>query len=81
MRSFPSTNLKQALGDVLDAASHEPVTITKHKKPRFVLMSIRDYEQRFKKDGRQAFAVEEMPAEHLAMLESALSDQSDESPK
>jgi prevent-host-death family protein len=81
MRSFPSTDLKQTLGDVLDAASHEPITITKHKKPRYVLMSIRDYEQRFKKDERQAFAVEEMPAEHLAMLETALSDQPDEGKK
>ena len=75
MRAFPSTDLKQTLGDVLDAANHEPIAITKHKKPRYVLMSIRDYERRFKKDERQAFAVEEMPAEHLSMLESALSDQ------
>ncbi len=81
MRSFPSTRLKQTLGDVLDAASHEPVAITRHKKPRYVLMSIRDYEQRFRKDERQAFAVEEMPGEHLAMLESALSSQSDEDRK
>ncbi len=75
MRSFPSTDLKQTLGDVLDAASYEPIAITKHKKPRFVLMSIRDYEQRFAKDERQAFAVEEMPAEHLEMLEASLSDE------
>ncbi|MDA3857387.1 MAG: type II toxin-antitoxin system Phd/YefM family antitoxin [Roseovarius sp.] len=81
MRSFPSTDLKQTLGDVLEAASHEPIAITKHKKPRYVLMSIRDYEQRFKKDVRQALAVEEMPTEHLAMLEAALSDPSNEGPK
>lgn len=81
MRSFPSTDLKQTLGDVLDAASHEPITITKHKKPRYVLMSIRDYEQRFKKDERQAFAVEEMPAEHLAMLEASLAGQTGEAPE
>ena len=30
--------------DVLDAASREPVTITKHQKPRFVLMSVHCYE-------------------------------------
>ncbi|MDX8355275.1 type II toxin-antitoxin system Phd/YefM family antitoxin [Cognatiyoonia sp. IB215182] len=81
MRTFPSTDLKQTLGDVLDAASHEPIAITKHKKPRFVLMSIRDYEQRFKKDHRQAYAVEDMPEEHLAMLESVLSVDAEEDPK
>lgn len=78
MRSFPSTDLKQTLGDVLDAANYEPIEITKHKKPRYVLMSIRDYEQRFKKDERKSFAVEEMPAEHLEMLEASLSGQSGE---
>ncbi|WP_071796171.1 type II toxin-antitoxin system Phd/YefM family antitoxin [Natronohydrobacter thiooxidans] len=72
MRSFPSSDLKQILGDVLHAASHGPVTITKHNKPRFVLMSIDDYEQRFQKDPRSAIAVEDMPTEHLAMLERAL---------
>lgn len=81
MRSFPSTDLKQTLGDVLDAANHEPIAITKHKKPRYVLMSIRDYEQRFQQDERKAFAVEEMPADHLAMLEAALSGQADENQK
>lgn len=72
MRSFPATDLKQTLGDVLDAASQEPITITKHKKPRFVLMSIHDYEQRFSKDERRAIAVAGMPAEHLHMLEASL---------
>ena len=38
MRSFSSTELKQTLGDVLDAATHGPIVITKHKKPRFVLL-------------------------------------------
>ncbi len=81
MRSFPSTDLKQTLGDVLDAASREPIIITKHRKPRYVLMNIRDYEQRFRLDERRAFAVDEMPDEHLAMIESVLSDQFDETPK
>ncbi|MEO9652332.1 MAG: type II toxin-antitoxin system Phd/YefM family antitoxin [Roseobacter sp.] len=71
MRSFPSTNLKQALGDVLDAASQEPIAITKHNKPRYVLMSIHDYEQRFQQDERRAFAATDMPGEHLAMLEAS----------
>ena len=71
MRSFPSTYLKQTLGDILDAASQEPIAITKHKKPRFVLMSIHEYEQRFQKDERQAVAAADMPAEHLAMLEAS----------
>ena len=72
MRSFPATDLKQTLGDVFDAANHEPITITKHRKPRYVLMSVKEYELRFKKDERRAIAVSEMPAEHLKMLEESL---------
>ncbi|MEP2457421.1 MAG: type II toxin-antitoxin system Phd/YefM family antitoxin [Hyphomicrobiales bacterium] len=71
MRSFPSTHLKQTLGDVLDAASQEPIAITKHNKTRYVLMSIHEYEQRFQKDERRAFSAADMPAEHLAMLEAS----------
>lgn len=74
MRSFPSTDLKRMLGDVLDAASREPVTITKHNKPRYVLMSLHDYERRFAGDERRAYAAGEMPYEHLNMLESALAE-------
>lgn len=78
MRTFPSTDLKQTLGDVLDAASQEPITITKHSKPRFVLMSIHDYERRFQKDERQVFMVDGMPPDHLAMLETSLEGNQDE---
>jgi len=71
MRSFPSTDLKQTIGVVLDVATHEPVAITRYRKPRYVLMSIRDYERRLRKDERKVYAVEEMPAEHMEMLEAA----------
>lgn len=73
MRSFPSSDLKQMLGDVLNAASREPIAITKHKKPRYVLMSMEEYEQRIRPDERQAITAQDMPADHLAMLEEALS--------
>lgn len=73
MKSYASTELKQSLGDVLAAASQEPVSITKHRKTRYVLMSIEAYEARFANDPRRSYAIEEMPAEHLALLESALS--------
>lgn len=81
MRSFASSDLKQMLGDVLTAASREPVTITKHSKPRYVLMTVEDYEQRVRRyekrvphDERRAIATSDMPAEHLEMLEASLED-------
>jgi prevent-host-death family protein len=77
MKSYASTDLKQSLGDVLAAASQEPVSITKHRKARYVLMSIEAYEARFANDPRRSYAVEEMPPEHMVMLESALSDETE----
>ena len=74
MRSYPSTELKQNLGDVLAVASREPVAITKHGKSRFVLMSLETYQERFPGDPRRSYGVEEMPQEHIDLLEDALSD-------
>ncbi len=39
MRQFTTGDLNKQVGDVTDAASREPVVLTKHRKPRFVLMS------------------------------------------
>lgn len=74
MKTYPSTELKQNLGDVLAVANREPVAITRHNKPRFVLMSIEAYEARFPRDQRRSLRVEDMPDEHFEMLEAAISD-------
>ena len=75
MRSYPSTELKQNLGDVLAVASREPVAITKHGKSRFVLMSLETYQARFPGDPRRSYGVGEMPQEQFDLLEGALTDE------
>ncbi|MGX5803115.1 type II toxin-antitoxin system Phd/YefM family antitoxin [Bradyrhizobium sp. Arg314] len=69
MKQYPSTDLKQNLGDVLAAASQHPVSITRHNKPRYVLMSIETYEARFVDNSRRAYAAKDAPSEHVEMLE------------
>ncbi|MER9302192.1 type II toxin-antitoxin system Phd/YefM family antitoxin [Mesorhizobium sp. M0293] len=69
MKRYPSTDLKQNLGDVLAAASQQPVSITRHNKPRYVLMSIETYEARFVNDSRRVYATKDAPPEHVEMLE------------
>ncbi|MBN9220762.1 MAG: type II toxin-antitoxin system Phd/YefM family antitoxin [Mesorhizobium sp.] len=71
MKHYPSTDLKQNLGDVLAAASQQPVSITRHNKPRYVLMSIEAYEARFGDESRRAYSAEDAPSEHVEMLEAA----------
>ena len=41
---FPAAEPARRTGDVLDAAARAPVTITRHRKPRYVLMSVERYE-------------------------------------
>lgn len=65
MRQFTTGDLNKQVGDVTDAASREPVVLTKHRKPRYVLMSYEHYERmRTGRDPRRAHFVSEMPQEH-----------------
>lgn len=73
MRSFSTVELTQQIGAVTHAASREPVTITHHRKPRFVLMSMEDFEKM--REGvrpRRAFGIGETPPELADMLASEL---------
>ena len=72
MKSVASSELKQKLGDVLAAADHEPIAITRHRKARYVLMDVETYERHFARDPRRSHATADMPSEHLALLETVL---------
>ena len=69
MRQFTTGDLNKQVGDVTDAAAREPVVLTKHRKPRFVLMSYEHYERmRTGGDPRQAYHVSAMPEEHRGLF-------------
>ncbi|MGZ2452707.1 prevent-host-death family protein [Rhizobium ruizarguesonis] len=73
MKQFTTGDLNKQIGDVTDAASREPVMLTRHKKPRFVLMSYDHYERmRTGGDPRRAYHISEMPAEHAELFDEAL---------
>ncbi|WP_420408034.1 type II toxin-antitoxin system Phd/YefM family antitoxin [Hoeflea sp.] len=78
MREFSTGDLNKQVGDVTDAATREPVLLTRHKKPRFVLMSFEHYERMKAGSGtRQAYRTAEMPVEHRAIFDEALRDLED----
>lgn len=81
MDSFPASDLKQRTGDVLAAAARGPVTITKHGKSRFVVMTVEDYEARHapSPDPRRAYRMDELPGELARLLEADLLRQNAES--
>jgi prevent-host-death family protein len=73
LRTFSTVELTQQIGAVTHAASREPVTITHHRKPRFVLMSVEDFEKmRGGGRPRQAYGIGETPPDLADMLASEL---------
>ena len=63
VRAFTTNDLNKQVGEVTDAATKSPVLITRHRKPRFVMMSYEHY-QRIKggTDPRRAYGPGETPA-------------------
>jgi prevent-host-death family protein len=72
MKRFSTAQLARNVGDVTHAASQGPVTITQHRKPRFVMMSIESYERMRSLDPRRAYRVEETPDDVAEWLLPAL---------
>ncbi|MBB5577144.1 MULTISPECIES: type II toxin-antitoxin system prevent-host-death family antitoxin [Rhizobium] len=73
MRQFTTGDLNKRVGDVTDAASREPVVLTKHRKPRFVLTSYEHYERmRTGGDPRRAHRTSEMSDEHVELFGEAI---------
>ncbi|MBX4870198.1 type II toxin-antitoxin system Phd/YefM family antitoxin [Rhizobium bangladeshense] len=73
MRQFTTGDLNKQVGDVTDVASREPVVLTRHNKPRFVLMSYEHYERmRTSGDPRRVYHISEMPDEHVALFDETL---------
>ena len=69
---FAAADLARKTGDVLGAASRAPVAITKHRKPRFVLMSLERYEVLTGGSDQQAHTLDDLPADLKAIMISAL---------
>lgn len=70
--TYTTTDLNKHLGDVLDAAAREPVSITRHGKTRFVIASADHYERlRGIAETRRAYLTKDIPDPLLdALLKS-----------
>lgn len=74
MREFSTVDLLRDLKTVTHAAARAPVAITQHRKPRFVLMAIEDFERlrTVNPDPRRAYLVDETPPELARVLAEGL---------
>jgi prevent-host-death family protein len=67
-RIFSTADLSRHIGDVTHAASEAPITITHHNKPRYILMSVEDFERI---NPQKSYSVEDMPGDLAeAMIEA-----------
>lgn len=77
MKQFSSTELANRTGDVLAAAAEAPVTIARHGKPRFVVLSTEQYERLRAADTRRAFHVSDLTDAEARKLIADLQDSID----
>lgn len=69
MKQFSSVDLVSKVDVVKSAAAREPVAITEHRKPKFVLMAYEDFERlRALHDPNRAYRLEETPDFILDLL-------------
>ena len=76
MREFSTVELLRDLKTVTHAATREPVAITQHRKPRFVLMAVEDFEKltTAATDSRRVYLAEETPPELGGLFDAALDE-------
>jgi hypothetical protein len=74
MRAYSMVEFMRNVRDVTLAAAQSPITLTQHRKPRYVLMSIGDFERLTADAGgvRKAYRIEDMPPESVAIFRDAL---------
>lgn len=69
MRQFSATELANKTGDVLAAAAQEPVSIARHGKARFIMLSTEQFERlTSRRDPRHAFHVSELSDDEAEKL-------------
>ena len=74
VREFPASDMTRNVGDLLQAASANPVAITKHRKPRFVPMSVEQYETMRTRSPQVAVDVADMPDQLGKLLDKGIED-------
>jgi hypothetical protein len=72
MRQFSTVDLLRDLKTVTHAAARAPIAITQHRKPRFVLMAIEDFEKLKAVGPRKSYRIGETPPKLAKLLSEGL---------
>jgi prevent-host-death family protein len=75
LKQFPAKDITRNTADLWTAATVEPIAITKHRKPRFVVMSMEHYETLVDEVQPQtSIDVANMPDDIGALFDSAVEE-------
>jgi len=75
LKHFPAGDLTRHTADLFEAATVAPIAITKHRKPRFVVMSVNRYKSLIEKRPMQvAVSVAQMPDDLAQSLDKGIKD-------
>lgn len=74
MKQFAAGDLTRNTGDLFEAAAVSPVAITKHRKPRFVVMSMERFEALTTRGTQVALDVKDMPEDLGKLLDKGIED-------
>lgn len=69
---FKAADLARQTSDLFDAAIRSPIAITKHRKPKFVLMSMDQYQKLSRETSQQVYMINEMPEDLKALMVEGL---------
>ena len=79
MKHFPAADLNRAPAGLFEAATLEPIAITMHRKPRYVMMSIEHYESLIEGNTVQvAVSVADLREDIGALLDKGIIDHFDD---
>lgn len=67
MTRVSSADFMRRFGELADVAMKDPVTITKNKRDRLVMLSVEEY-QRLKKRDRRVYRAADIPADLLEAI-------------
>jgi prevent-host-death family protein len=65
---FKAADLTRHTSELFDAAIRSPIAITKHRKPKFVLMSIDQYHELAGQTRQRVHMIDDMPEDLKAMM-------------
>lgn len=79
MQTFTMTQLAHETGMVADAVDREAAMITRHGRPRYVMLRADDYERLFKRlqDPRRVLRADETPEDIVSLLADDLASLDD----